>query len=109
MLTRLKQTCQLGLRSRAAGNLRFPGQQLRQRGERGQRSRTAAVSTDAAVAGVAGNLRFPDPRKLSGADRPHTTNMSTGFAVAGVPEWPNGTDSRSVGLAPTWVRIPPPA
>lgn len=31
------------------------------------------------------------------------------FLYAGVPEWSNGTDSRSVGLVPTKVRILSPA
>lgn len=31
------------------------------------------------------------------------------FHIAGVPEWPNGTDSKSVGSVPTQVQILSPA
>lgn len=58
----------------------------------------------AATATTAGNSLFS--RKAFDTDYESVHNLK--FSAGGVPEWLKGADCKSVGLAPTLVRIQPP-
>lgn len=54
--------------------------------------------------GRTGNWKFSIPAFDTGFESVHNLKFSAG----GVPEWLKGADCKSVGLAPTLVRIQPP-